>query len=250
MERAVDAILACRVQGTRLYGKPLQPLAIGGITVIGSLIQYLKAIRSIRKIILAISDGKENAGFISIAEKNSLSYVIGDEQDVLGRMIKAAEQENSEYVFRVTTEDPFVLYEFADALVEVCLEGDYDFADYEETPEGTGFELIKAEALRVSHKKGNERHRSELITSYIFDRQDDFRIIHKQLPAHLRRPEVRLTVDYAEDLVFCQKAYKALSKGDHLIKVEEIIRFWDENPDLRKPLEEIGIDWGTGRLWR
>ena len=204
MERTVDAILACRVQGSRLYGKPLQPLVVGGMTIIESLIQYLRAIHSIRKIILAISEGEENSGFIDVAKKHSLSYVIGDQHDVLGRMIRATELEHTDCVFRVTTEDPFVLYEYADALVEEFLEGNYDFADYEDAPEGTGFELIKTDALRISHEKGNERHRSELITSYIFDHQDNFKILHKQLPPKLCRPEVRLTVDYAEDLVFCQ----------------------------------------------
>jgi len=250
MEKAVDAILACRVQGSRLYGKPLQRLVPGGITVIESLIRYLRAIRSIRKIVLAISQGEENRGFIDIAEKHSLSYVIGDQHDVLRRIIKATELERSDHVFRVTTEDPFVLYEYADELVEEFLEGNFDFADYEDAPEGTGFELIKTEALRISHERGSKRHRSELVTSYIFDHQDNFKILHKQLPPKLCRPEVRLTVDYAEDLVFCQKVYKALSKGNQLIKVEEIIDFWDQNPDLRKSIEEIGIDWGTGRLWK
>jgi len=26
--------------------------------------------------------------------------------------------------------------------------------------------------------------------------------------------------------------------------------FWDKNPIIRKPMEEIGIDWGHGRLWK
>jgi hypothetical protein len=30
--------------------------------------------------------------------------------------------------------------------------------------------------------------------------------------------------------------------------VEQIISFWDNNPNIRKPVENIGIDWGTGRL--
>lgn len=51
-------------------------------------------------------------------------------------------------------------------------------------------------------------------------------------------------------IIFCQKVYQALKKPDELIKVEEIVEFWDRNPILRKPLEEIGIDWGHGRVWK
>ena len=68
------------------------------------------------------------------------------------------------------------------------------------------------------------------------------------LPEHMRRPEVRLTVDYAEDLVFCQQVYNKLKKEDKLIIVRDIIDLWDNNPQVRKPVENIGLDWGTGRL--
>lgn len=244
----VDAILACRVQGSRLYGKPLQPLVNGGITIIESLIEYLKAIKHIRKIILAISTGNENYGFIRMAEKYKLPYVIGDERDVLQRILDAAKQEKSENVFRITTEGPFVIFEYADAIIEEFVRGGYDWAYYKDVPEGTGFELISTKALQKSHYEGTSKHRSELVTSFICEHQNDFKLLFKELPLKMRRPEVRLTVDYAEDLVFCQQVYRKLKREGQLIPVEEIIDFWDDNPELRKPLESIGIDWGTGRL--
>ncbi len=248
MSKNIDAILACRVQGSRLYGKPLQSLIPGGTTIIESLIEYLQEIRSLRKIVLAISKGDENYGFIRLSEKLSLPHVIGDEHDVLQRILDAAKQEGSERIFRITTEGPFVIYEYADALIQEFIEGGYDWASYTDVPEGTGFELITTKALQVSHNRGSARHRSELVTSYICEHQDEFKLLFKELPEHLRRPEVRLTVDYAEDLVFCQAVYHNLKKEGKLIPVDKIIEFWNQNPELRKPLEEIGLDWGTGRL--
>lgn len=242
--------MACRVQGSRLYGKPLQHLVNGGITVIESLMEYLRQIPSVRKIVLAISEEDENNGFVKLAEKYKLEYVRGDQKDVLSRIIKAADHVGTKYILRTSTECPFVLYEYVEALIRDFFDGAYDWGAYEDTPEGTGVEIIKTEALKISFANGEDRHRSELVTSYIFDHQDAFKILSKKLQEHLRRPEVRLTVDYPEDLIFCQKVYQALKKTDQLIKVEEIVEFWDRNPTLRKPLEEIGIDWGHGRVWK
>ena len=42
--KKVDAILACRVQGSRLYGKPLQTLSTDGPTVLESLLEYINSI--------------------------------------------------------------------------------------------------------------------------------------------------------------------------------------------------------------
>ena len=93
------AILACRVQGSRLYGKPLQHLINGGITVLESLIEQIKVAKSVKKIALAISEEKENWGFIELAKKHSLPYVLGDQHDVLKRIIQAAELLNAKYIF-------------------------------------------------------------------------------------------------------------------------------------------------------
>ena len=245
-----DAILACRVQGDRLYAKPLQRLVPGGITIIESLLSYLFEIKQIRKIILAIAEGEENYPFIRLAKQYKLPYVVGDQKDVLGRFIKAIQQENVEHVFRVTTENPFICYNYAGPLIEEYFEGNYDIAMYKDVPEGTGFELIKTIALLESHKKGKSRHKSELVTSYIFDNQEKFNVLFKKLPEKLQRPNVRFTVDHAEDLVFCQNIYRSLKKERELIDIQSIINFWDNNPEVRKEVEKIGVDWGHGRLWK
>jgi len=248
MNATVDAILACRVQGGRLYGKPLQRLSPNGITIIESLIAYLKSIKSIKNIILAIAEGEENYGFIRLANELGLPYLVGSENDVLDRMIRAAEANDVTHIFRITTEGPYVVSEHADRLISEFLLGDYDWAGYKDIPEGTGYELIKTSALKRSHAEGTSRNRSELVTSFICENQNKFRLLFKELPVKLRRPEVRLTVDYAEDLVFCQQVFKELKKDNSLIPVEDIIDFWDDNPEIRKPIESIGIEWGTGRL--
>ena len=245
----VDAVIACRVQGSRLFGKPLQNMAIGGPTVLDSLLDYIGEIKSVNSTILAISDENENDGFVNIAERRNLNYVKGDQEDVLGRIIKAAEKFDTEVIFRTTSENPFMLYEFGDELIDEFLLGDYDWGALMDTPDGTGFELIKLEALKESHNKGSRRHKSELVSSYIFDNQSDFKILKKKLPEELRRSDMRLTVDYAEDLIFCQQVWQALKTKNELIKVEKVIEFWDANPQLRSPLEKIGVDWLHGRLW-
>ena len=84
----VVCTLACRVQSSRLYGKPLQLLNIEkNISILDYLLDHLAATIEIDKTVLAISEGAENTPFISLAEKRGLSYVIGDEKDVLGRLI-------------------------------------------------------------------------------------------------------------------------------------------------------------------
>ena len=80
MKNKLVAALACRNQGTRLYGKPVQNLDIeSGIRIIDNVISCLQSIQCIDEVVLGISEGIENEIFVRIAEENGLKYIIGDE---------------------------------------------------------------------------------------------------------------------------------------------------------------------------
>ena len=171
----VDALLACRVTGSRLHGKPVQNLTPEGPMIIESLVSYLKEVKSIRKIALCIAEGNENLVFQNIAEDMGLPYMFGPEDDVLKRLIKAGNFFDTDVVFRITSEGPFVLHSYADELIEDFINGEYDWGTLDQSPEGTGYELIKLDALKKSHINGTERNKSELVTSYICENQQDFK---------------------------------------------------------------------------
>ena len=111
--RKLVACLACRNQSSRLYGKPLQNLSISeNISVLDYIITLLKEVEEIDEIVLGISNGIENKVFAEIAKKHSINFIFGDETDVLMRLIKCCEHSKGTDIFRMTTESPFVMYEY------------------------------------------------------------------------------------------------------------------------------------------
>ena len=85
--RKLVAALACRNTGSRLYGKPMQNLD-NGKTIIGELVNSIKTHKIVKKICLGIAKGPSNYSFKEYATQNSLSYIFGDEIDVLSRLVK------------------------------------------------------------------------------------------------------------------------------------------------------------------
>ena len=91
MKRKLAAILACRNKSNRLYAKPLQNLDLSGrVKIIDFLIKNLKKHKEINEIALAISDKPENKDYIDVAKKYSINYILGNDKDVLSRLIKCA----------------------------------------------------------------------------------------------------------------------------------------------------------------
>ena len=111
MKKLIAAI-ACRNQGSRLYGKPLQNLdQEKGIRIIDNIIDNLKSIKCIDDIVFGISDGQENEIFKTISKEKKLNFIVGDETDVLKRLILCGEKVKATDIFRITSESPFLYYQ-------------------------------------------------------------------------------------------------------------------------------------------
>src|SRR4051794_33973009 len=108
--RRLVAALACRVQGKRLYGKPMQNLAPDR-TILSQILDTMERLPAIETSVLGIAQGMENQPFVEIANARGIPHIIGDEIDVLMRLIQCGRAGNATDVFRITTECPFLYFE-------------------------------------------------------------------------------------------------------------------------------------------
>ena len=241
----VVATLACRAGSKRLYAKPLQ--RIGDKMIIEHLIERLQQIKQLDEIVLAISEGEENRAFVQFAKDLGLPYVIGNEKDVLGRLIKAGQHVQGDLLLRVTTENPFVYYNNMDELICHHKAVGAAITVCECLPNGTHIEVISRSALEYAHAYGEDRHRSELCTLFIFENPDLFKIEKIMAPAEVRYPEFRLTVDTPEDLLVAQTVYNNVPKTENdLPALTDIVSFLAEHPEVR----QINEHNHTMKLWR
>jgi spore coat polysaccharide biosynthesis protein SpsF len=232
--RKLVVALACRNQGSRLYGKPLQNLDIDkGFTILDNIIACLSRLQCIDSIVLGIAEGSTERAFVDYARSNGVGYIVGDEIDVLSRLIQCGEHVGATDIFRTTSESPFPFFEAIESSwLEHCKkENDATFLD--EIIDGCGFEIIKLDALKESHHKGQRRHRSELCTLFIREHANVFKIQRLSPPKELIRKDLRLTVDYPEDLIVCRSVYKTFKKDAPMIPLRDVVRFIDDNEFLK-----------------
>jgi spore coat polysaccharide biosynthesis protein SpsF len=250
-KKKLIAVLACRNDGTRLYGKPLQNLDVKkGLTILDYLIDNLKAVKFISDIVIAISEGVSNKVFIEYAKKNKLKYVIGDEIDVLSRLIKSGKKYNATDILRVSSESPFKYYKPLRKAWSNHSKRSYDFTTLVDVIDGIGFEILSMKALKYSHKHGNKRHKSELCSLYIRENITKFKCQKIIADKKFARSDLRLTVDYPEDLILCREIYEKFKHQAPKINIGNIINFLDKNVkliNLTKKYTEEG--YSTMHIW-
>jgi len=234
-ERRLVAVIACRNDGSRLYGKPLQNLDTERhITILDNIIDGLKLLPPIESIVLAISEGASNQKFIEYATKRDLLHFVGDENDVLSRLVLGGRLAGATDVFRVTSESPFLHFEFVEDLWAKHLQEQHDATFLDDVIDGCGFEIIRLKALEDSHVNGEDKHRSELCTLYIREHPEVFNICRILGDESLNRQDLRLTVDNPEDLIVCREVYRHFKDQAPRIPVRDIIKFLDDHPFLKQ----------------
>ena len=243
--RKLIAALACRAGGTRLFGKPLQQLNKDQ-TVLSHLIGAIKQSDIIDSLVLGVSEGIENKVFVEVAKHFNCDYIIGDETDVLSRLIACGEKVSGTDIFRITSESPFTAWELLPKAWESHVQNQNDITVTEFMPEGMNFEIFTIDSLKIAHEKGRDGDRSEFCSAYHRRNYQDFRIELIRPPDKFNRLDLRFTIDNPEDLVLCRKIYADLMNGDFHIPTEKIIAWADQNQkwnNIVEPFVEGDAIW-------
>jgi spore coat polysaccharide biosynthesis protein SpsF len=252
MTRKLVAAIACRNPGSRLYGKPLQNLdVVRGIRIIDNILDCLKTIECIDQVVLGISEGNENEIYKNIAEEKELRYIVGDQIDVLSRLVQCGQIAGATDIFRCTSESPFPYFEAVEELWTRHQKENADATFMDDVIDGCGIQIIALKALEDSHARGEKKHRSEFCTLYIREHYQDFRVIRVEPTKELIRKDLRLTVDNPEDLAMCRIVYGTFKDRAPRIPLSEVVQFLDSNPKLIEwiaPFTEAGYStmyrWG------
>jgi spore coat polysaccharide biosynthesis protein SpsF len=230
--RGIWVVVSARMASSRYPGKAVVPLA--GRPLIEVLLTRLLSLRSVDGVALATAENPENRPLLEIAEKMGLPAFAGDEDDVLRRYIDCAVYLDAEHVVRVTGDNPLSDLETIEHLVarHIATGADYTYVPGDALLMGILSEVVARTALEQSWKHGDDRHRSELVTLYIKEHPEEFRITTADLPLGLYRPEYRLTVDEPDDVRLAQILFERLAAPGKIVTTREAIALMDREPTL------------------
>jgi spore coat polysaccharide biosynthesis protein SpsF len=218
----------------RRPGKALAPLA--GRPLLEVLLERMRGVRGVEGVALATSRNPENDVLAALAAGLGVPVHRGDEEDVLARHRDAARALGADHLVRVTGDNPLTDVETAEALVALHRreQADYTYVPGDALLMGILSEVVSRSALERSWERGEARHRSELMTLYIKEHPEEFRVATGTLPEALYRPQFRLTVDEPEDVTLAQEVFARLSRPGRTVTTREAIALLDAHPELAR----------------
>lgn len=236
MKQRIVAIIEARMGSTRLPQKTLMDVA--GKTLLERVVDRLKLSKTVAEVVVATSTSKGDDRIEALCRERSIAFFRGSEDDVLGRVQGAALQSRADVVVQSGADCPFYDPDLVDLLVHTLVWGGYAYTanDMELTfPEGIDAHVIRATALADSAQFATRADERDDTPRYIWNNAERYPIFNLlALPGSFyNRPEIRLTVDYAEDMELCKKIYESFS-GKEDFTTRELIALLDQNPEWIK----------------
>jgi spore coat polysaccharide biosynthesis protein SpsF len=231
----IVAIVQARMGSGRLPGKVLADVM--GEPLLAHVVARANAVDGVHRVVVATSSDAGDDPIAALCDALAWECFRGSENDVLDRFVQAARHYGASHVLRITADCPFVSPQEADKVIahHLALGADYTHnltVWGSGLPLGVGSEIFTCALLERSWREGLLAHHREHVDEFAYERREELRFERVLAPAHLHRPELRLTVDTAVDLDLTRRVYAELHNPPALVDVAAVVELLDRRPEL------------------
>lgn len=221
--------ITARMKSERLPKKVTKKIIDKPIIV--HLIDRLKLSKRANFVAICTSTSPEDDILAEISQKEGIGCFRGSELDVLERLRDAARVFMVDLVISCTADNPFVDPVYIDKLIDFHIKNNNDYSKIDGLPFGTFSYAVSSLALEkvceIKAEEDTEVWGDYFVTTGLFKNgtlyvEDDF----------LRKPYIRLTVDYPEDFELVTKIFENLYIPGEVFSLRDILKFLEDNPEL------------------
>tara|TARA_Y100001972_G_scaffold20542_1_gene24168 strand:- start:5728 stop:6477 length:750 start_codon:yes stop_codon:yes gene_type:complete len=233
--------VSARSASTRLPNKAL--MKIGNKTTVGFLIDCLKYSKMADEIILCTTENKEDNALCEVATLHGVRYFRGSSDDKILRWHDAAKKHDVEFFVNVDGDDLLFDHRLADLCFKQYLDSQksIDFID--------GYGLyndvyaVKFSALEQVCLEKQIDNTEFVRPLFLNNKALNIEKI-KNVPQIFLKQNIRMTLDYQDDLLFFQNINNYFSSTSAPMTMENILDYLSENPEV------IKINWHCENLWK
>ena len=222
-----------RMGSSRVPGKAM--LNFAGKPLIWHIVDRMRRVDGVSRIIIATSTARENYVLRSFASDNGVGFYEHDgEDDLAGRIAGAIAGFDETHVLKTGGDcplvDPFVMQKMVNIAID---EGDADFVSNRidwSYPLGLSADLISRSAIQWADKNLLLPKDREFFALYIRDHEKQFKVIpcmnDVDLSHHI------WTVDEPEDVGFMERVFDALYREGEVFSMNDVLSYLEKNSSV------------------
>lgn len=208
--------IEARMTSKRLPGKVL--LNAAGKPLLLHLIERLQRVPSIDEIVLATTTNKTDDILEDFAYKNNLLCFRGDEEDVMLRVIGAADYAKADIVVEITGDCPIIDPSIIQQTIDLFKINPCDYATNAHVrcyPDGMDTQVFPLNILQKSYSMTDNKLDREHVTLHIRNNPSIFKHVHLPAPMELYWPSLGLTLDEEGDYLLLKKIIEHFYENNH-----------------------------------
>jgi spore coat polysaccharide biosynthesis protein SpsF len=226
---SLAVFITVRTGSTRLPGKALLP--VDGKPALQYLLDHIRQSRLTEQFVLCTTTRPADDVLVRFAEENRILHFRGSEPDKLARWHGAAQAHDVQFFVTADGDDLLADPLLIDEAFQRYQSSGCDFIQGEGFPCGAFTYGISSKALaKACQIKATDD--TEMMWGYFLD-TGLFRVETLVAPPELRRPEIRMTLDYPEDLTFFEAVIQALAPRRPFV-LRDIVAWLDHHPEVVK----------------
>tara|TARA_B110000259_G_scaffold185718_1_gene235385 strand:- start:458 stop:1225 length:768 start_codon:yes stop_codon:yes gene_type:complete len=229
----IFAIVEARMTSSRLPGKVL--LKADGKPMLEHLITRLKSVKLLTGIVLATTTNHNDDVLEDFSNKHGIELYRGSEDDVMMRVIKAAESVKADIVVEITGDCPVIDPQLVEQTIKLFKANDVDYVsnnNIKSYPDGMDTQVFWLDALKKSASMTNDKLDHEHVTLHIRSNPNLFSQLNLVAPPEIDWPELGLTLDEKDDYILLKKIIEFFGPQKQLFSCLDIVQFLKKNPDL------------------
>ncbi len=228
----IVATIEARMTSTRLPGKVLLPA--GGKPMLKHLVDRLRQVKSLQVIVLATTINRSDDCLEAFAKEENIAFFRGSEEDVMGRVIGAADSVHADIVVEITGDCPVIDPLLVEQTIQMFLHNTCEFASnslIRSYPDGMDTQVFALETLKRSAALTNDPLDREHVTLHICNHPELFRPVNLIAPPDLYWPELGLTLDEKEDYELLKNLIEYFGPSRPYFSCREIIELLRTRPE-------------------
>ncbi|RKQ92349.1 spore coat polysaccharide biosynthesis protein SpsF [Solirubrobacter pauli] len=226
------ATIEARMTSSRLPGKVLLPAA--GKPLLEHMIERLRRVPELDEVVIATTEDASSEPLQELADRLGVGCFRGSEDDVLARVLGAAQAYDAELIVETTGDCPLIDPATVSRVIERfhATGVDYCSNNLERTfPRGMDTQAFPTAVLAEVATLTQDPHDREHVSLYIYEHPERYSLE----TVRFERPEtgaLRLTVDTEEDYELVRTIFDELYPANPAFGLTEILALLDARPEL------------------